>query len=549
MDDFKGGNPKENCPQRFVPPWFEPRLPEPFECSPGLRLIELAGEDPQAPLLVHGNGHCESRAQVLQSANALAGKLRGLGAAAGDRLLVWLPTGPDMVRTIFACSLLGMTLVPLNTAMRGEMLERMIAIGKAELMVCHPTLLDRLDSISLADVTRVILPGGAQGSLPRCAVSSEVSSPKAAFEPMANRPWDMAAIIFSSGTTGPAKGVRVPAAQLWTLANVFYGHMTATDRILLMYPLFHIAGLSAFYAALAKGASMAVTEAFSATHFWDLLRRTGSTTVPGLGPTFISVLGKAAPAQSDRDNPLRIVNVQTTSPAAKAFANRFGCSIVACYGMTEASGICVSNVDEAVENILGRPRSGLEVRVVDGNDIEVPPGAPGELIYRSQLPWTVNDGYEGDEAATRRAWRNGWFHTGDIVRQDGDGNIRFVDRTKDVIRRRSENISSSEVETVLRRFPAVLDAAVIGVDHNGDQEILALLTELPERQIDLVSLTEFLAANMPHFMVPRFFRILTELPKTHTDRVEKEDLRSEGITLDSWDREAAGLLLRGQRLG
>lgn len=530
------------------PPWFEPRLPDAHESSPGQRLIELAGESPDAALLVEPDGRTETRREVLDAAMALARKFHGLGAGSGERLLVWLPTGRDMVRAVLAASLLGMTLVPINTSMRGDLLAQIIAIGSGRLMMCHPGLLDRLGGLPLAGLEHIVLPDRAEGSLAGCSVSAEASLAEIAFEPVAQEPWDIAAIVFSSGTTGPSKGVRVPSAQLWSLAHAYYGHMSAQDRMLVMYPLFHIAGLSAFHAVLAKGASMAVTEAFSASGFWGLLRRTGSTTVPGLGPTFIAMLGKPAPAISDRDNPLRIINVQAISPAAKTFADRFGCSIVACYGMTEASGICVSAIDESKEGIVGRPRSGLEVRVVDEHDREVPHGTPGELIVRASVPWTLNDGYEGDDSATRRAWRNGWFHTGDIVRQDADGDIVFVDRQKDVIRRRSENISSGDVEAVLRQYATVLDAAVIGVEHEGDQEILALLTAVPGTGIDLAALCEYLMPRLPHFMVPRFFRILDALPKTHTNRVQKDRFRGQRLTPDCWDREVAGMRLRGQRL-
>lgn len=530
------------------PNWFTSRLPDSEEVSLGRRLAALAAADPDRAFVVSDDGTAASRAEVQRAVADTAGWLRGLGVAPGDRVLVWMPTSPDMVRIIFAIASVGATIVPLNTSLRGQMLANTFANANAAILFCHPGLVDRLADVDCASLKTVVLPGAETGAVAGLDVVAEESLARVDAPPATNQPWDIAAIIYSSGTTGPSKGVRIPFAQVWTLSQVFYGFMQADDRMLLMYPLFHIAGFSALFAVVQTEASMAVTEAFKASDFWEMLRRTGSTTTPGLGPTFISILEKPEPAPSDRDNPLRHFNAQAMTPQARAFAERFGCTTMGSYSMTETSGLCVSGLNEGEDGRVGRPRDGIELRVVDENDVEVPSGTPGEVIVRATLPWTLNAGYHDNPEATAAAWRNGWFHTGDYVRRDAEGNIFFVDRVKDVIRRRSENISSSEVELEVRAFAAVQDAAAIGVRADGDDEVLVVVTAVPGRTIDPKALIDFLVPRMPHFMVPRFVRIVNELPKTHTNRVQKPALREIGLLDSDWDRVSAGIVLRGQRL-
>lgn len=530
------------------PTWFESRLPKGGECSLGHRLFEAAEAEPGRTLLVRPDGHQWSAGQLRLAAADLASGLRALGIGAGDRVLVWLPTSEEMVRTLFALSILGATVVPLNTSLRGNLLAHMIAIANAELIICHGRLVERLAEVDTGRLRTLLLFEEGDVGAPRLETVHASQLGGSEVSPVVNRPWDLAAILFSSGTTGPSKGVRIPAAQLWTLSRAFYGYMRPADRMLLMYPLFHIAGLSAVYGTMNVSASLAVTEAFSASSFWNVLEATGSTTVPGLGPTFIDILAKPERSERDRGNGLRHANVQSISPAARAFADRFGCSIMGSYSMTETSGICMSAVDDTRDGAVGRPRDGLQVRVVDQHDVEVAPGEVGELVVRADLPWTLNDGYEGNEAATVAAWRNGWFHTGDSVRMEADGYVVFVDRKKDVIRRRSENISSAELEAEVRQFEAVQDAAAIGVDTPEGEEVLVVVAPVPGRIVEPLRLVEFLIPRLPHYMVPRFVRVLPELPKTHTNRVQKQSLRAAGLTPDCWDREAAGIRLKGQRL-
>jgi crotonobetaine/carnitine-CoA ligase len=263
----------------------------------------------------------------------------------------------------------------------------------------------------------------------------------------------------------------------------------------------------------------------------------------------IPFLLKEPPSPRDRDHPLRHVVMVPLSDDAQAFAERFGVDVYTTFNMTETSCPIVSERNPRVRGTCGRPRAGVEARIVDENDCEVAPGEVGELILRTDVPWAMNHGYHKNPQATAQAWRNGWFHTGDAFRYDSDGNFFFVDRLKDAIRRRGENISSFEVEAELMAHPAVREAAAVAVpSEHSEDEVLAVVAPVAGQSVDPAELLGFLLPRMPHFMVPRYVRVLPELPKTPTQKVQKNLLRADGVTPDTWDREAAGIRVRRQRL-
>ena len=235
---------------------------------------------------------------------------------------------------------------------------------------------------------------------------------------------------------------------------------------------------------------------------------------------------------------------------APAFTERFGVDIYTIFNMTEISSPVVSEANPTKIGTCGKARSGVEVRLVDKNDCEVPVGEIGEMLVRTDRPWAMNSGYNANPEATAEAWRNGWFHTGDAFRRDEDGYFYFVDRVKDAIRRRGENISSFEVEADVCRHPAVREAAAIAVPSEySEDEVMVVVAPVPGQAIDPRELAEFLIDTMPYFMVPRYIRLLDELPKTPSAKVMKTELRAEGITEDTWDREAAGLRVRRESFG
>lgn len=260
-----------------------------------------------------------------------------------------------------------------------------------------------------------------------------------------------------------------------------------------------------------------------------------------------SYLAKAVPRGEPCPFDFAMMSPITAETVKFAKDQRF--DYFAAYSMTELSVPVLSDVNAAVFGSCGRPRSGVECRIVDAYDMKVPRGQIGELIVRTDQPWTSNVGYLNDPVATAAAWRNGWFHTGDAFRQDEKDNFYFVDRLKDSIRRRGENISSVEVELEIASYPGVMEVAVIGVPSPyDDDEVMAVLAPLPGHAIDPAQLIAFLLERLAHFMVPRYVRIVDALPKTPTNKIKKQELRETGLPQGTWDREAHGIHVKRQKL-
>jgi crotonobetaine/carnitine-CoA ligase len=531
----------------FAP--FTPRTPAAAECVVRCVLERMAGEGQDKPFALFEGGVAWDYGETLRLARAGAAALRRLGIGPGDLVLNWLPNGPAQLRLWLATNYLGAVHVPIAASFRGGVLEHIIANSGARLMVTHAELAPRLADIGLADLETLIVIGGAQPVLEgiRCLGDTALDADADELvEVAAPQPWDIAAVIYTSGTTGPSKGVRVPYAQLWTLVQAQLGYVTKDDRMLVMTPLAHISPISGVMAALYRNASLAIVERFSTADFWPQVRRTGSTAMPGLGPAIMEFLLKAPARSDDRDNALRIVNVRAPNPAVRAFSERFGVDYFASFSMTETSCVTISAINSALDDSCGRPRDGIQVRVVDEHDIEVAPGELGEIVLRADHPWVLNAGYHNAAEGTVRAWRNGWFHTGDVARRDGEGNLFFHDRLKDCIRRRGENISSVEIEREALAHPLIRDAAAIGVAGEfDDQEVLLAVSPREGASVDPRELIAFLIPRMPYFMVPRFVGVLPELPKTMSDKVRKQEVRDMIAVSACWDRVSEGIVLKG----
>ena len=259
--------------------------------------------------------------------------------------------------------------------------------------------------------------------------------------------------------------------------------------------------------------------------------------------------GGICSSSEDRNHPLKKVIIVPLSEDAPSFAKRFGVDAYTLYNMTEISTPLVSELNPTKIGSCGQARAGVELRLVNENDCEVAIGSVGELIVRSDTPWTLNSGYFKNPEATAAAWRNGWFHTGDAFRKDAEGTFYFVDRMKDAIRRRGENISSFEVEAEIAAHPAITEVAVIPVPSEiAEEEVMCVVALIPGQSFDPKDLLTFLESRLAHFMLPRYVRIVDALPKTPTQKIQKHLLRAEGITADTWDREKAGIKIRRQQI-
>ncbi len=484
-----------------------------------------------------------SFADTLARVRATAAGLQRLGVRQGDRVLIMLPNGAMGLRAMFAANYLGAVMVPVNTAYRGALLEHVIADSGARVAVIDAGLIDRvlaaatgaLESIVVAGSDRPpVAPGGLalHGQAILLQAGAEPLPPERSIEL-----WDTQSIIFTSGTTGRSKGVLSSYAHSYTAMNPETWTCTrADDRHLLHMPIFHIGGAFIASMALCIGASVAVVERFRTETFWPLVRRLEVTSVFLLG-AMATFLLKRPPAPDDRDHPLRHVMIVPLGGAGPAFRERFGVDVYTLFNMTEISTPLISGPNPAKPGTCGRPRPGVELRLVDAHDIPVPDGAPGELVIRTDTPWTMSHGYHGRPEATADAWRNGWFHTGDVFARDADGDWFFVDRLKDAIRRRGENISSYEVEVEILSHPDVREAAVVAVPSaDTEDEVLAVLAAVEGRSIDPAAIIAHLEPRLARFMIPRYIRVVDDLPKTPTSKVEKHVLRGVGLTDDCWDR-------------
>ena len=530
----------------------DPRIPDRDECVLRYLLDRWANERPDQPHVVFADGAEWTFAELRDKVRTKAAGLRAMGIEQGEHVAVWLPNGPDALIAFYAINYIGAVFVPFNTAYRGQLLQHVIANSGARVLLVHPDLVPRLHEIDLGRVERLVVTTGIE--------VPEAPRPIQRFDELAGaadetlelarpiEPWDIQSIIYTSGTTGPSKGVLSSYLHMFTNAGPESWPMVdENDRYMCVAPIFHIGGMGPPFVMLARGASVAMIDNFSTEDFWAVAKATQSTVVFLLG-VMATFLLKAEPRPDDRDHTVKKAFMVPLTGDAPAFTERFGVDIYTIFNMTEISSPIVSEANPTKIGTCGRVRDGVDVRLVDRNDCEVPIGEIGEMLVRTDRPWAMNSGYNANPEATAEAWRNGWFHTGDAFRRDEDGYFYFVDRVKDAIRRRGENISSFEVEADVCSHPAVREAAAVAVPSEfSEDEVMVIVAPVPGQKLEPRQLAEFLIDTMPYFMVPRYIRILDELPKTPSAKVMKADLRKEGVTPDTWDREAAGLRVRREK--
>jgi crotonobetaine/carnitine-CoA ligase len=449
---------------------------------------------------------------------------------------------------------------PLNTDYRGALLAHALNTTGATTMVLAPDYVERVVEVA-ADLTRlkrlIVLGDGAPDQAPPFEVVSAEAflsasgSPPPAFEPA---PWDIGAILFTSGTTGPSKAVQMPWRQIYTttISTLPIADLGPEDVIFNAGPTYHIgAKVFPFLAAMIGGRHV-VRPFISESRMPDEYRKYGVTTC------FYPPLSwlDEPPQANDADCALRNILLPLAVPRMDEFKRRFGCRTYSVYSMTELS--CpladpdwdVGRIDAEGHFSCGVVRPGFpeyEARIVDEWDQPVEPGEVGELVVRTAEPWAINAGYLNRPVETAAAWRNGWFHTGDAFSRDADGHFYFRDRVKDCIRRRAENISSFEVEAGVRPHPEVVDCAAVahklGENAGADEEIRLFVVRVPGSQLGAEALARWLIPRMPRFMIPRFVEFVDALPRTPTLKVQKAELRGRPLDASVWDRERAGLEL------
>jgi crotonobetaine/carnitine-CoA ligase len=495
-------------------------------------LERQAAERPQAPCVVFQDGSSWTFAHAVDEARRAAAVLYERGLRRGDRALVFLPNGPGWLRAWWGVSWLGAAIVPVNTAYRGDMLRHVCTDADATLIVTEAHRVARLDEVAVP--VPVVEVGQLEGPIP-----SDAGGPD---EPV--EPWDLAAIMYTSGTTGPSKGVLSPYYQAYCNATLWTPRLGPDERMLIDLPMYHIAGTFPSTAAWTSGASIALADSFSGSTYLERVRALGVTQSLLIG-TMPAFLASMPERPDDHLSPWHSVMCAPLPADVDGFCRRFGIDdLWTTFGMTEVSAPFVSRRDGSPILGVGRLRPGYQIRLVDEHDLPVAPDGSGELLIRHEHPWSMNAGYHGHPEATARAWRNGWFHTGDVFSHDEDGNYFFVDRVKDAIRRRGENISSFEVERAVMQHPLVVEAGAVGAPGRfGDEEVKVFVVVSDAGAFDPAELVAFLVPRMPYYMVPRFVEVIDELPVSTNARVQKEALRDRGNSAATWDREAAGIVV------
>ncbi|MCE2513079.1 MAG: AMP-binding protein [Acidimicrobiia bacterium] len=527
-------------------------------------LCEGRTEEHPDRVVLDFDGRLWTWAELIEAAETLAGGLASIGVQSGEVVCHMSPNHPEAVVTMLALLRLGAVECPVNAGLRGEQLAHVLNHSGAWALILDGSLADRVaEQLPAApDIKTVVQRGLGLATDPtpaaRAIPASSVPQVAAggagsAFQDPAGvavadyddvlgtgerpppfrppSPGDAMNIIYTSGTTGPAKGAVLPQAFPIEQARIKIEQwgLTADDVMFSALPLYHVnARFSTLGTALVVDGRAALVSRFSASTFWDQARSAGATEVGVVGAVS-SILLRQEPGPADRDHNVRMMHGAAGIPVERRadFEERFGLRLVTGFAMTETGHFSTTSPDDPMRyRASGRPVSQYEVAVVDVDDHEVPPGTVGELVVRPRVPGVMMTGYHRQPEVTAAAFRNGWFHTGDLATIEPDGYIRWVDRAADAIRRRGEMISSTEVERAVCELDTVAECAAVGVPSElGEEEVKLVVVAEPGRSLDPAALQRHCQRTLPDFCQPRYLEILEELPKGATHKVNKHQLR------------------------
>ncbi len=526
-------------------------------------LQRRASESPDRPYLRYGDGDWRTFGEVATHANRVANGLIRRGVGPGDSVSVMLPNCEEYVPVWYGILTAGAVMSPINTAYKGDFLSWTIALVEARVLIIAEQFLDRLALVraELPLLEHVVVVGaGAPAEPPRGSWETLDELTDASGDPPQGITYswtDDARIMFTSGTTGRSKGViKQNAADYFSARSALEATMVrrgasladlADEVFFTCLPMFHSnAQVLCAYPALVAGARVAIVERFSGSRFWDQVIAAGATTFNGIG-AMLYFLWNQPPSERDRAHRVHTI---TAAPAPKdiyhAFEERFGVTLSEGYGLTETGVATLMDPTRPVRlGSCGTANPGYEVTIVDPDtDFPLPPDTPGEIVVDQKIPNIIMRAYYGMPQKTAEDFRNLKLHTGDLGRMDTDGYVYFMDRVKDYIRRRGENVSSMELERQIAGHPQIAAVAAIGVPADegaaSEDEIMVVCVadgDAPQP----AEFTAWMAERMPYFMVPRYIRFVASLPTTPTERVQKGVLREQGITPDTFDRVAAGI--------
>ncbi|OBB01204.1 ATP-dependent acyl-CoA ligase [Mycobacteriaceae bacterium 1482268.1] len=483
-------------------------------------------------------------AQMRDRSCTAANALTDMGISAGDTVALFTATCPDWVYIWLGAARIGAVTAAVNAANKGEFLTHALRLSRAKVVVTdserHPRLREVIEHVETVKAVHVI-----ENSLSDLLATASTRPPQV----VPSQPDELAALFFTSGTTGPSKAVATTWNYLFSAAAGVAAawELKAGDVVWSAMPLFHLSAAPSVLAPMLVGATTVLAATFRPGEVWNEVRACGATGFAGAG-AMVSMLWNQPPDSGDRRLPLKFISAAPISAEMyRRIEQRYDVKIVTMYGMTEAFPIAFKSVSEGgVPGTSGRVNTAFDVRIIDGGGRSLPPGEAGEICCRPRAPHVMSAGYvaAGPGPTLVIEPHEEWFRTGDLGSLDADGNLTYVDRVKDSLRRRGENVSSVEVETTVLGHPAVLEAAAVAVPSDlGEDDILVLVTLRPGANLDYAELLDFCSARMPYFCVPRYLEVLDELPKNVIGRIRKDQLRQRGLTAHAWDREANGYIL------
>ncbi|WP_201274211.1 AMP-binding protein [Sinorhizobium medicae] len=490
------------------------------------------------------NGQWVTYGEADRRANRVANALAGIGIKKGDRVAIDMRNRLEYLDLWFGLARIGAIQVPINVDYRSPQIAHTLTRSKIDLVVVEPDLLNELETAF----------GEAKQRVPLILLNSGPTAGVIDYHDLIERApasappeWqgrvtgaDIGAIMNTSGTTGPSKGVLMPHAQQYILGRNLAADMQLgpDDIYFNFYPMFHnTAQAMIVIPVLLVGAKMVLTERFSVSRFWSDIREHRCTAFYYIGE-ILRILVKSTQRDDAHGSCLRVGWGIGASPEdAAEFTSRFNVDLRAGYGSTEANVPCYLPHGSVKQGSAGCVVPGFEVRIADALGQPLATETVGEILVRSHEPCATMAGYDGDAAATAAAWKDLWLHTGDAGRFDVDGHLFFAGRIKDAIRVRGESVSAYEVESIIQENPAVMEVAAIAVPGElGGDDVKIVVVPRPGTVLSPESLVEIAQARLPKYAVPRYIEIVDALPKTATNKVMKHELRANPFSPTTWDR-------------
>jgi crotonobetaine/carnitine-CoA ligase len=489
-----------------------------------------------------------SYAEMDERTDRVAAGLAEAGVAPGDRIAVISSNRLEMLELFFACAKTGAAMVPLNVFLKGDFLRYQLEDSRAQTLVVDGPGYESAEDLLhlLPDLKRIVVldaPAETAGEVIRYERLRMSAAPAPAPD---LDPSTLMSILYTSGTTGMPKGCMLPHGWYMNGSRVSSEMVEyRTDDVLFTaLPLFHAWAQGIVMGALVHHLTAWVDPIFSATRLLDRFIETNASVFTGVGAMGMAMLG-APPSDNDRKHRLRCaLMIPFTPEQQEMFKDRFGATVLSqLYGQTECGAITYARLSEP-RNLgsIGRPAPYLDVRLHDDDDREVPTGEIGEIVVRPKVANAIYQGYWRKPEATTDAWRNLWHHTGDYARADVEGFITFVDRKKDALRRRGENVSSQELERAIAGHPKIVEVAVHAVPSPMTEDDIkaCIVLASSDETVEPGELFDFFKQVLPYFAIPRYVEVLPDLPKNATLRVMKHLLREKGLTESTWDLEAMG---------